>query len=347
MADVQQIRHFILRHVAANPKHIAAITAKQFELSRQAVNKHLRDLTAGGQIVARGRTKGRAYELAVRTSLIEVSLEPSPEEDRIWREWVVPQIENVQDNVRRICQYGFTEMVNNAIDHSQGTKLFLTLARSAASIDLKIIDNGVGIFRKIRDAFGLEDEQHAGLELSKGKLTTDPTRHTGEGIFFTSRMFDKYSILSGSLFLLHMLDDSDWLVEHTAPSRLGTALQLAIDPDSERTIKSVFDRFSDVAGDYGFDVTHVPVALAQHGAENLVSRSQAKRLLARLDLFKTVVLNFEGVEQIGPAFADEVFRVFQADHPDIQLVHVNAVEEVDKMIRRALPGPNTEPIPLL
>ena len=64
-------------------------------------------------------------------------------------------------------------------------------------------DNGVGIFKKIQTELRLLDERHAILELAKGKLTTDPKRHTGEGIFFSSRMFDQFDILSGGIFFTH------------------------------------------------------------------------------------------------------------------------------------------------
>ena len=59
----------------------------------------------------------------------------------------------------------------------------------------------MGIFKKIQKALDLLDERHAILELAKGKLTTDPKHHTGEGIFFTSRMFDEFTILSGGVLL--------------------------------------------------------------------------------------------------------------------------------------------------
>ena len=38
------------------------------------------------------------------------------------------------------------------------------------------------------------DKRQALFELSKGKFTTDPSRHSGEGVFFTSRMFDDFEI---------------------------------------------------------------------------------------------------------------------------------------------------------
>ena len=83
-------------------------------------------------------------------------------------------------------------MLNNAIDHSSGTNVVIDIKRTTTSTEMTILDDGYGIFRKIKDSLGLEDERHAVFELSKGKLTTDPDNHTGEGIFFTSRMFDEF-----------------------------------------------------------------------------------------------------------------------------------------------------------
>lgn len=58
-------------------------------------------------------------------------------------------------------------------------------------------------------------------------------------------------------------------------------------------------------------------------------------MLARVDRFKTVVLDFDGVKTIGQAFADEAFRVFAAEHPGIELVAIKAIEPVRQMISRA------------
>ena len=101
-----------------------------------------------------------------------------------------------------------------------------------------------------------------------------------------------------------------------------------------RTTKKVFDKFS-VGEDYGFTKTVVPVKLTQYGDDNLVSRSQAKRLLARVEKFKIVVLDFSRVASIGQAFADEVFRVFVRRHPEIEITPINAGSEVKRMISRA------------
>ena len=76
----------------------------------------------------------------------------------------------------------------------------------------------------------------------------------------------------------------------------------------------MFDAFADPE-EYTFDRTIVPLRMAQHEGEKLVSRSQAKRIAHRFERFKRVELDFTGVETIGQAFADEMFRVFVACTP--------------------------------
>lgn len=105
-------------------------------------------------------------------------------------------------------------MVNNAIDHSEGKTLHAGVFKYRNSVNIYIVDDGEGIFKKIRRLCRLADERQAILELSKGKLTTDPERHTGEGIFFTSRAFDTFEIESKGLkFSLDDEFDFDFLFE--------------------------------------------------------------------------------------------------------------------------------------
>jgi hypothetical protein len=215
-----------------------------------------------------------------------------------------------------------------------------------------ILDDGIGIFRKIQQALQLLDERHAIFELAKGKLTTDPQNHTGQGIFFTSRVFDGFDILSGGVFYSHEFGKpEDWLSERKNP-RHGTAIFMKLGNHTARTTKKVFDQYlSGEPDDYGFNKTVVPVELAQYGNDKLISRSQAKRVLARVELFKKVILDFEKVPTIGQAFADEMFRVFPQQHPDVQLIPIKPNSDVKRMILRAVhdaatsasPGPSPEP----
>lgn len=329
------VRKFIVENLDQHPTDIVKVVSARFLCTRQAVHQHLRRLVEEGAIEEAGHTRNKVYRLAPLVKWERrYPLDGRVGEDAVWRDAVAPSLGPMPADVLSIWQYGFTEMLNNAIDHSGGTTIVVRLSKTAATTTVEIFDDGVGIFRKIQHALNLLDERHAVLELAKGKFTTDPARHSGEGIFFTSRMFDDFQILSGGVYFSHAFTKpEDWIVQtsHDAP---GTLVSMALHNHTSRTTKKVFDQFS-TDDDYGFTKTVVPVRLATYGDDNLVSRSQAKRLLARIDRFKVVVFDFSGVSSIGQAFADEVFRVFAGSHPQIEISAIHTGSEVKRMISRA------------
>jgi anti-sigma regulatory factor (Ser/Thr protein kinase) len=331
----ESVRRFIIENLEAHPTDIVKVAAERFGCTRQAVHKHLRRLVVDGSVNEEGTTRNKVFKLApLEVHEFVYRLADGVAEDVVWRTDVAPALGKLPDNVREIWQYGFTEMLNNVIDHSAATRVQVEITKTAASTTVMVYDDGVGIFRKIQLAAGLLDERHAVLELAKGKFTTDPANHSGEGIFFSSRMFDEFVISSGGVFFSHTYDDNqDWVLESSREIS-GTLVEMVLHNHTSRTAKSIFDKFvSD--DDYGFTKTVVPVRLLQYGDENLVSRSQAKRLLARFDRFKTVVLDFDNVASIGQAFADEVFRVFVAKNPGVSIVAIKTSPEVRQMISRA------------
>ncbi len=334
----QDIRKFILDYVEKYPLEISKVAAEHFSITRQAVNKHLKRLIVEKSLIESGHTRNKAYKLA---ALLEwrktYKIIPGFAEDRVWQEDIRGVLNTMPDNVISIWQYGFTEMFNNAIDHSGGSEIIVELRKTAITTEMMIVDNGLGIFKKIQGALNLLDERHALLELSKGKLTTDPSHHSGEGIFFTSRMFDSYDILSGGVYFAHEFGQpEDWILER-GQFKSGTAVWMKLNNHTARTEKKIFDQFT--SGDnYGFNKTVVPVKLAQYGNDKLISRSQAKRLLARVELFKVVIFDFAEVSSVGQAFADEIFRVFALQHPEVELASIHTNNEVRQMIQRAQLG---------
>ncbi len=333
----EDIRRFILNHVEEHPKDVSKLAADHFGITRQAVNKHLQKLTAEHALAETGNTRNRTYKLASLSEWRRIyEISPGVTEGGVWATDIRAVLGQLPENVLSIWQYGFTEMFNNAIDHSDGTAISVTISKTAANTEMLMHDNGVGIFKKIQTALGLLDERHAVLELAKGKFTTDPKNHTGEGIFFSSRMFDKFRILSGGVFFSHDFgDDEDWIL--AGAEQKGTYVRMQLSNHTARAMTKIFDQFSS-GDDYGFNKTIVPVELAQYGDDKLISRSQAKRLLARIELFKTVMLDFSGVEVIGQAFADEIFRVFSNAHPEIELIPIHANSAVKRMTERAKAG---------
>jgi len=331
-----EIEAALFRAVAEHPNDLVRMVAAQLGLSRARVVQQVRALVADGYLTKAGTTRP-SYGLGSNRRMTRRHRRDGLAEDRIWYQDLLPLLDHLPRNVLDIAHHGVTEMVNNAVDHSEGRHVTVLMDCDGEKLRLSVADDGLGIFRKISRALELADERLALLELSKGKFTTDPARHSGEGIFFTSRAFDRFQIQSGGLFFDHdHLEADDWLDEFEAPpTRKGTAVFMEIARDSERDIRQVFDEYSSGPDDYDFARTVVPVRLAKVGDENLVSRSQAKRLLQRIERFRTVVLDFSEVTGIGQAFADEIFRVFANAHPEVELLPVNAVPVVQQMIRRA------------
>ena len=329
------VRQFILENVEKHSHAMTALTSEKFHISRQAAHRHLKNLVSQGALAQKGHTRSRTYQL---TPLLEhqesFTFAPGIDEDFAWAQHVEPIVGKFPENVVSIWQYCFTEMFNNAMDHSEAPGAFLRITKTAANTQMILMDAGVGIFKKIQTAMNLADERHAILELSKGKLTTDPIKHTGQGLFFTSRLLDSFDILSGNVYFSHVLGtEEDWIVERPE-SQAGTAIFMKLNNHTSKTFKNISDSYSD-EDDLGFIKTVVPVKLAQYGNENLISRSQAKRVMARVELFKIVVLNFDGVPTVGQAFTDEIFRVFANTHPTIKIVSINANSDVKRKIESA------------
>lgn len=333
----------VLKIVDEDSSNVAARVADRLNISRQAASSRLALLKKQGLIESEGAGRGTQYTLRKLRDVIVSYDREGLSEDLVWRRQCVGFLADLPENVRSIWHHGITEMVNNAIDHSGASQVTVRLIENAIQTKCKVYDDGEGIFLKIQRALDLYDQREALLELSKGKLTTDPANHSGEGIFFSSKMFDVFMIESDELTFVHLGGDTpDVLLSGDSPLK-GTRVSMILENDSVRTTQEVFDQFA-LPDEFNFAKTLVPVKLAQHEGEKLVSRSQAKRLTRRFERFQIVMLDFEGVEEIGQAFADEVFRVFANAHPEVRMIPNNTSAAVRKMINRVTAEGYVQPI---
>ncbi|MBP9773296.1 MAG: DUF4325 domain-containing protein [Candidatus Peribacteraceae bacterium] len=331
------IGKFIVENIAEHPSDIVSVIVEKFAISRQRAHEYLRREVASGKIMKTGHTRATRYFLSTADEIrFQVDIEPGTAEDKIWTQFVRPKLINYPENVYKICQYGFTEMVNNAIDHSEGSRMYCTIKIKDGEIHLHVMDNGVGIFNKIKKALHLHSLREAILHLSKGKFTTDPTRHSGQGIFFTSRMFDKFGILSSDIYYSFM--KNDWLIssERHRESGKGTSVSMTIAISSQKIGKEIMDQYADSDLEIGFHKTVVSVLLSSDDNDPHISRSQAKRLLMGLERFRHVVLDFKDVQAVGQAFVDEIFRVFKNEYPDIKITYIHANPDVEFMIKSGI-----------
>jgi len=253
------------------------------------------------------------------------------DEDRVWDE-VEARLQlnrRLRSNGLSILRYAFTEMLNNAIDHSQSDWCTIRLVVGPTFVSFEIRDHGIGVFHSIASKFHLPDEETALIELIKGKTTTMPQAHTGEGIFFTSRAGDTFSLRSHRIQIEWNRAKEDVFISQPRFMR-GTLVQFSVQRSARQTLEDVFGEFAPQEYDFQFQKTKVLVKLLQ---PDYVSRSEARRLVANLEKFREVVFDFRDVRSVGQGFADEVFRVFADRNPGLVLRPENASPAVMAMIR--------------
>ena len=252
---------------------------------------------------------------------------PEVDEFRLWTQAIKPLLV-LPVNVQGIWEYGFTEVLNNAIDHARARQVHVEVNADAGTTCIIVADDGVGVFARLRDHFGFDSEVHALIELIKGKLTVAPEAHSGEGLFFSSQAFDRFSIRSGEL---NVNFSPEACTVAMAPAQAGTRIEMCLANDSPRVLRQVFDHYCG-GEDYSFFRTRFLMpAAAIEGA--LVSRSQARRVAARFESFQEVEIDFRGVAEMGQAFADELFRVWPAQHPQTRVMAIHSNSDIDRMIR--------------
>lgn len=326
MAVKKKILSLLSKHQALSGGKLA----KLLGMSRQALSRHLTALKGQGAIRKSGSTKAATYYLSTWAPFFSKKFRLSRlNEDRVFREHIKPLL-TLNKKALDIYQYAFTEMLNNAIDHSNSESCTIYVYRSPTQVAFRICDQGVGIFNKIRRAKKLPDDLNAIEEMMKGKCTTDPERHTGEGIFFTSKAVDRFLCESSRVALEIDNRKKDYAI-HKSPYGKGTSIYVEIGRKTQQTLSKLFDDYSQ---DYRFSKTKIYIKLFERG-ETFVSRSEAKRLLKGLEKFDEITLDFKRVKAIGQGFSDEVFRVFQNSNSRISIKVVNAQQTILFMIRRS------------
>ena len=310
-------------------------------ISRQAVNRHIKKLVQIGQVIKEGTTKGTLYKIASPGKKIKLLKRfrktyflQGLEEHTVFKEvdLLLNLRKYLKNNVYHIIHYAFTEILNNAIEHSQSEKCFVEITLDQYRCSFEIRDYGIGIFYSIFTKFELPDENAAIGELIKGKTTTMQEKHTGEGVFFTSKAGDIVSFRSHKINLVFDNIRKDVYVEEKKFIK-GTKVNFKISRHSKTTLDEIFEQYAPEEFEYKFEKTKVYVKLFQ---PEYISRSEARRLLSGLSKFKEVTLDFKGVKSIGQGFADEIFRVFKEEYPDIVIKIQNLSPSLKPMIEHVV-----------
>jgi len=337
------IRSIILKKLSKKRQVKSSEIVKETGFSRAYINRFFKELENEGLIVRLGKARKTFYVKADKKSVAMAKLEIlavhyTLENKNLSEDLVLERIKkesgifsDLPENISRILDYAFTEMLNNAIEHSRSKKIEIFFRRREDRISFDVIDKGIGIFNNIMQKHKLKSHLEAVQDLLKGKQTTAPKEHSGEGIFFTSKAADILIVQSSSKRLLFNNLLEDIFIEDVKQTT-GTKVSFSISVKSKRSLKKIFDAYTDKS--FEFSKTKAVVKLYKMGTD-YISRSQARRILSGLDKFKTIVLDFREVKTIGQAFADEVFRVWKRNHSNIKIIERNANENIVFMIKRS------------
>jgi anti-sigma regulatory factor (Ser/Thr protein kinase) len=317
---------------AASLQHgndLACHVAERTGASRRSAVRALRRLVALNWLACDGTPRRPRFRPGLLRQVVHRYALDGLQEDVPWRRDFAPFFV-LPAHVSRMAQHAFCELVNNAVDHSEGTGVTVSMRQTQTQLQLLVSDDGRGVFDKIHEAFDVGDPADAMLELSKGKLTSQPHRHTGRGLFFTARLADIFDLHANAVaFQRRAWNSGEWL-PGKGMTRSGTSVYAAIALDTARSVESVLHAYSADGTGYGFDRTVVPLGIVSSTAAGLESRAQARRVASRLDQFGRAERDFSGVTHIGHGFADELFRVLHG--PGSAWVPMNMAPAVAAMV---------------
>lgn len=311
---------------------------KDLSISRQMAHRYLNRLLQLNEIYKLGGTKSSTYHFGSNkkqkslTSLKLLKETKNLLEDKVFEEVAMKlQLKNnLNKAAYKIAYYSFSEMLNNAIDHSNSKKVNILVQLKGGTFSFIIKDSGIGIFNRLKKGFKLSDDYEAIEHLFKGKQTTFPERHSGQGIFFTSRIADQFEIRSNVLQVVVDNAKKDQIIKKIKKI-VGTEVSFNLKMKSKKNLQELFNEFSN--DDFEFDKNNVRVKFSAE--KELVSRSQARKLLNGLHKFNQIVFDFKNVNGVGQAYADEIFRVFANMNPEKKISYINADQNVTFMIERA------------
>ena len=315
-------------HGVALPEHVM----QRLSITRRSALALVRKLEDTQWLKREGPARKPVFKPGVLRQVVRAYALAGLHEDQPWARDFAPHFP-LRPNVARLLQHAFAELVNNAVDHSGGNAVTVSLRQTPLHVQLLVSDDGCGLFQRIEKSFQIDDPQLAMFELSKGKLTSMPDAHSGHGLYFTTRLADFYNLhANNAAFQGHGAEHGRWS-SSKAMVRQGTSIYLAIALDTERTLDGVLRGHSVEPGAYAFDRTVVPLRLLTGAQVGLESRAQAKRVVSRLGTaFRRAELDFAGIDDIGHGFADELFRVFARRHPGLELVPLGMAPRVAAMV---------------
>ena len=336
----ESIKRYMLEKIRLDDVEYIQKTTYNFQISVTTVKRYIQECL-DKQIIFADDSAECGYRLQKQEYCFQYSVKDDLDEDDIYYEDVSPLLQDTSEEAQRIWCYTFMEMMNNAIEHSGCENIYCRVVKDVLYTEITITDDGIGIFKNVQNYLQGELEKKVSYqdvltELYKGKLTTASENHSGEGIFFSSKALDEFAIWSDNAIYVQGVQERTRFVQdhliayYTRLKHIGTAVMMKLDNQTKRKLGEVFDMYAPI--EEGFVKTRIPIKEVCTGGQPM-ARSQARKILWRLEQFEKVEFDFEEVDFMGQGFADEVFRIFKVHHPEVEIIPVNACPRVLGMIK--------------
>lgn len=328
---ISDLTPWITEAVLAHPQDLPQHLCERLNISRSYARALLGKLVEAQWLQRDGVSRKATYRPGALRQVVRRYPLAGLQEDLPWSQDFAGRFE-LKANVARMAQHVFTELLNNAIDHSGGSSVTVSMRQTPTQLQLLVSDDGRGVFDAVAERFQITDPTTAMLELAKGKLSSQPERHTGRGLFFSSRIADIFDLHANATAFQYRGQSRRGWHRGKPIERQGTSIFMAIALDTPRTLDAVLKAHSLDGQGYGFERTVVPLQLLPDAASGLESRAQARRVALRLGRFRRAELDFSGVPDVGHGFADELFRVARQSLPGVELVPVGMAPHIQALV---------------
>ena len=328
-----KIKQFILNNISLHQKDIIYTAINQFGISRQAALKHMNALIDDNMVMAYGKTRDRRYKLIPQVNYnktIPINSEFILQD--VVQENFLLHLESLPKNIFQICEYSIEALVNNILEHSHASNLYVKLFLTYSDLNIIISDNGSGLLENIRSKLNLEIVELAVLELAKGQITTDLLQNSGEALNTIFHLFDKVKVDSSGYGIVYVSNREQWDIKYSTQKQ-GTRVHLQINPNSNRTCDKIFQNLFNKKE----RCIRIPISLLKEPNKNsLISKQQARNIFWNINSITAIQFDFHNIDLIGPAFADELVRQSRSVNRDVIIEWVNHNNTIDLLMKRAL-----------
>ena len=332
MNNKNKIKNFILDNLSSHEKNIVQAAINKFGVSRQAIHRHMINLIKENKVIAYGNTKGRYYKLIPLANYSKtIDIKDYNNSRRFLEKFIIPHINILPRNIYEIFEYSAGSLFNNIIDHSNATKVYFKIYINHDEAHFILTDNGIGLFENICQGLELSNAQLAAFELAKGSITTDPENHSGDELNSIIHLFDLVTIESAKKSLIYSNDNNHWEINNSLHQQ-GTRIHLKINPRSNRTCADIFYKIFQKEK----KKIRIPINILNMSENNVLnSRSHAKSILRNIKDYKKIEFDFNDIDLISPAFADELARKTEEENQFADIKWMNTNKTVDMLMNRA------------